>query len=430
MVGAKGSPLQLILSGVFHIDAPTGNISLDDWKALQANPQVAQAIPLSMGDNLQGFRIIGTTTDYPAHYGATLAQGQWWTQPMEAVMGAQAARTTGLAVGQGFVGAHGLGNGGAVHGDSRYAITGVLAPCGCVLDRLVLTATESVWQVHDDMHATDDMDDEDRAAIAADREVTVALIRYKSPLATLSFPRFVNSATAMQAASPALEVARLMSLFSVGVQVLQGLGVVLLGVAGLSVFIALWNAVRERRVDLAMLRMLGASPRKVGALLLCEVAVAGGHGLCVGAAGGPWLDGLVGALAMADQSLAIEGWRWAPYEAGVPLMAFGVAVVAALVPADQRLSGRCDPFVECKVIEMSMMKKSAGCVGFLRAAAAPRPWLSTRPTRPRKTSHATAPWPQPMRPPPNAWRRARVKKSVWPSCRRLARAWPSENTAA
>ena len=333
VVGAKGSPMQLILSGVFHVDAPTGNIPLDDWKALQAHPQVAQAIPLSMGDNLQGFRIIGTTTDYPAHYGATLAQGQWWTQPMEAVMGAQAARVTGLATGQSFVGAHGLGNGGAVHGDSRYAITGVLAPCACVLDRLVLTATESVWQVHDDMHATDDMDDEDRAAIAADREVTVALVRYKSPLATLSFPRFINETTAMQAASPALEVARLMNLFSVGAQVLQGLGVVLLGVAGLSVFIALWNAVRERRADLAMLRMLGASPLKVGALLLCESLWLAALACALGLLAAHGLMALVGAMAMAEQSLAIEGWRWAPYETGVPLMAFGVALMAALVPA-------------------------------------------------------------------------------------------------
>lgn len=333
VVGAKGSPLQLILSGVFHIDAPTGNISLDDLQSLQANPQVAQAIPLSMGDNLQGFRIIGTTPDYPAHYGATLAQGHWWTQPMEAVMGAHAARTLGLTTGQGFVGAHGLGNGGAVHGDSRYMITGVLAPCGCVLDRLVLTATESVWQVHDDMHATDDMDDEDLAAIAADREVTVALIRYKSPLATLSFPRFINGTTAMQAASPALEVARLMNLFSVGAQVLQGLGAVLLGVAGLSVFIALWNAVRERRADLAMLRMLGASPRKVGALLLCESLWLAALACVLGLLAAHGSMAMVGAMAMSEQSLSIEGWRWVPYEAGIPLMAFGVAVIAALVPS-------------------------------------------------------------------------------------------------
>ena len=333
VVGAKGSPLQLILSGVFHIDVPTGNIALEDLQLLRNHPMVAQTIPLSMGDNLQGFRVIGTTTDYPAHYGATLAQGRWWTQPMEAVLGAQAARTTGLAVGQGFVGAHGLGNGGAVHGDSRYAVTGVLAPCGCVLDRLVLTATESVWQVHDDMHATDDMDDEDRAAIAADREVTAALIRYKSPLATLSFPRFVNGETAMQAASPALEVARLMSLFSVGAQVLQGLGGVLLGVAGLSVFIALWNAVRERRADLAMLRMLGAPPHKVAALLLCESLWLAALACVLGLLAAHGAMAMVGALAMAEQSISVDGWRWAPYEAGIPLLAVGVAVIAALVPS-------------------------------------------------------------------------------------------------
>lgn len=333
VVGAKGSPMQLILSGVFQMDAPTGNISLADFDVLRKNLDVAQAIPLSMGDNLQGFRIIGTTTDYPTHYGATLAQGQWWTRSMEAVLGAQAARVTGLKIGQSFVGAHGLGNGGAVHGNSHYAVTGVLAACGCVLDRLVLTATESVWEVHDDMHATDDMDDEDRAAIAADREVTAALIRYKSPLATLSFPRYINSATDMQAASPALEVARLMSLFSVGAQVLQGLGVVLLGMAGLSVFIALWNAVRERRVDLAMLRMLGASPLKVGALLLCESLWLASVACVLGLLAAHGLMALLGAMAMAEQSLTVDAWRWTPYEAGVPLMAFGVAVVAALVPA-------------------------------------------------------------------------------------------------
>ena len=171
------------------------------------------------------------------------------------------------------------------------------------------------------------------AAIAADREVTVALVRYKSPLATLSFPRFINETTAMQAASPALEVARLMNLFSVGAQVLQGLGVVLLGVAGLSVFIALWNAVRERRADLAMLRMLGASPLKVGALLLCESLWLAALACALGLLAAHGLMALVGAMAMAEQSLAIEGWRWATYETGVPLMAFGVALMAALVPA-------------------------------------------------------------------------------------------------
>ena len=333
VVGAKGSPMQLILAGVFHLDVPPGNIALEDMKQLQSHPQVAQVIPLSLGDNLQGFRIVGTTHDYPAHYGATLAQGALWAQPMQAVLGAQVARATGLVVGQDFAGAHGLGHGGAEHGEARYRVTGVLAPCGCVLDRLVLTATESVWKLHDAMHATDDMDDEDRAAIAADREVTLALVRYNSPLAAMAFPRFINHNTAMQAASPALEITRLLSMVGVGTRVLQGLGAVLLGVAGLSVFIALWSAVRERRADLAMLRMLGAPPLKVGALLLCESLWLAALACALGLLAAHGLTALMGSMLVAEQSLAISGWQWVSAEGWVPVLAFVVAVVAALVPA-------------------------------------------------------------------------------------------------
>jgi len=333
VVGAKGSPMQLILAGVFHLDVPPGNIALDDMKQLQMHPQVAQVIPLSLGDNLQGFRIVGTTHDYPAHYGATLAQGALWRQPMQAVLGAQVARATGLAVGQDFAGAHGLGNGGAAHGEAPYRVTGVLTPCGCVLDRLVLTATESVWKLHDNMHATGDMDDEDRAAIEGDREVTLALIRYNSPLAAMAFPRFINDSTPMQAASPALEITRLLSMVGVGTRVLQGLGAVLLGVAGLSVFIALWSAVRERRADLAMLRMLGAPPLKVGALLLCESLWLAVLACALGLLAAHGLTALMGSMWVAEQSLAISGWQWVSTEAWVPVLAFVVAVAAALVPA-------------------------------------------------------------------------------------------------
>jgi putative ABC transport system permease protein len=333
VVGAKGSPMQLILAGVFHIDVPPGNIPLDEVKKLQAHPQVAQLIPLSLGDNLAGFRIVGTTPDYAAHYGATLAQGAFWSAPMQAVLGAQVARATGLTVGRTFVGAHGLGSGGAMHGEALYAVSGLLAPCGCVLDRLALTATESVWKVHDDMHATDDMDEEDRAAIEADREVTLALIRYRTPLAAASFPRFINDSTPMQAASPAVEITRLLSMVGVGTRVLQGLGAVLLAVAGLSVFIALWGAVRERRHDLAMLRMLGAPPARVGALLLCESLWLALLACALGLLAAHGLTVLAGQMLMDQQSLAIAGWQWVPAEGWVPLLAFGVAVVAALVPA-------------------------------------------------------------------------------------------------
>lgn len=336
VVGAKGSPMQLILAGVFHIDVPPGNIPLAEVQRLAQHPQVAKLIPLSLGDNLQGFRIVGTTPDYAAHYGAQLARGALWSAPMQAVLGAQVASRTGLQPGQAFEGAHGLGAGGAMHGETPYTVSGVLAPCGCVLDRLVLTATESVWQVHDDMHAGDPMDEAERLelaeALADEREVTLALITYNTPMAAVSFPRFINSTTSMQAAAPALEITRLLSMVGVGTQLLQGLGVVLLGVAALSVFIALWSAVRERRGDLAMLRMLGAPPARVASLLLCEALWLAALACVLGLLAAHGLAALLGSMLMDSQPLAINGWSWVPGEAWVPVLAFVVAVVAALVP--------------------------------------------------------------------------------------------------
>ena len=337
VVGAKGSPMQLILAGVFHLDVPPGNIPLAEAQALAQHPQVAQLIPLSLGDNLGGFRIVGTTHDYPAHYNAQLTEGALWQEPLEAVLGAQVAARTGLKPGQSFEGAHGLGVGGSSHGDTPYTVTGVLAPCGCVLDRLVLTATESVWRVHDDMHASANMSEAERAelaeALAEEREITLALVRYRTPLAAVSFPRYINQTTALQAAAPAVEITRLLSMVGVGTQVLRALAAVLLVMAGLSVFIALWGAVRERRADLAMLRMLGAAPARVATLLLCEALWLAVLACALGLLAAHGLAALMGEMLMARHSLAITGWQWVPGEAWVPALAFGVAVVAALLPA-------------------------------------------------------------------------------------------------
>ncbi|MCI4440174.1 ABC transporter permease, partial [Tibeticola sp.] len=118
VVGAKGSPMQLILSGVFHIDQPTGNVALSEVEALERQPLVAEVIPLSLGDTVGGFRIVGTTPAYLAHYQASFAQGTVWSAPMQAVLGAQAAARLGLGVGQRFVGVHGLGGGGHAHAAS------------------------------------------------------------------------------------------------------------------------------------------------------------------------------------------------------------------------------------------------------------------------------------------------------------------------
>lgn len=331
VVGAKGSPMQLILAGVYHLDAPTGNIPWAEVQALAQHPSVAQLVPLSLGDSYAGFRIVGTTSAYVDWYAAGLAQGRLWQAPMEAVLGASVAQATGLKLGDVFVGQHGLGGGGHAHDDAPYRVVGVLAAGAGVLDRLVLTDLASVWQVHEAGIA---LDEDDRRALEQDRETTLALIRYRSPLAALSLPRQINSSINLQAAAPALELSRLLRLFGMGIEVLQGLSVALLGMAAVSVFMSLWQAVRERRADLALLRLLGASPWRLGGLLVLESL---------------WLALLAGLLGMALNLTLMQVLVWqlppdaqawwradglhgSPMLWCVPAVAMGVALLAAALP--------------------------------------------------------------------------------------------------
>lgn len=329
VVGAKGSPLQLILSGVFQIDTPTGNIALSAVQALQKNPQVAQLIPISMGDSFRGFRIIGTTPDYVSHYAGVLAGGVMWQAPMQAVLGASVARDTGLKVGDSFVGSHGLAGSGHAHGQTPYKVTGVLAASGAVIDRLILTPTESVWRVHE---ADTALDAEDQKILEQEREVTLALIRYRSPLAAVTFPRFVNSSTEMQAAAPAVEITRLLGMIGIGADVLRAFAAVLLLTAGLSVFIALWSAVRERRADLALMRMLGAAPRKLAGLLLCEALWLALLAALLGVALGQALAALLATGLALEKSVALSSLNWPLELLAVPALAVGVALASALLP--------------------------------------------------------------------------------------------------
>ena len=330
VVGAKGSPMQLILSGVFHLDVPTGNVPLAAVKELEKHPQVAKIIPISLGDSFRGFRIVGTTPDYIHHYDAQLAQGALWSKPMQAVIGAQVAQQTGLKVGDSFTGTHGLGGGGEEHKLSPYVVSGVLAASHTVLDRLVLTATESVWQVHETDTA---LDDDDRKVLEEEREITLALIQYKTPLAAVTFPRYINSSTEMQAAAPALEITRLLSMVGVGTDVLRALAGVLLLTAGLSVFIALWGAVRERRVDLALLRMLGAPPARVAGLLLCEALWLALLATVLGVLAGQGLTALLAWTLQLEKSVLIGALSWPVELVSVPVLALGVALASALLPA-------------------------------------------------------------------------------------------------
>jgi putative ABC transport system permease protein len=328
VVGAKGSPLQLILSALFQLDAPTGNIPLAEAEALAANRMVRVAVPVSLGDTVRGVRIVGTTPDYPALYGAEIAVGRIWRGPMEVVLGAEAARGLGLGVGDRFAGEHGLA-GGEAHAGEPYTVVGVLAPTGAVVDRVVVTDLASVWRVHA------------HEGGATEREVTAVLIRQRSAMGALMLPRLVAERPDLQAAAPALEMARLTRLLGTGTEVLRGLGAGLLALSALGFFVALTGAVNGRRRELGLLRALGARPALLFALVAGEALLLGLLGGVLGVALG-WLAAGIAARAAAEAggpalSLSSPGW----VELGVVLGALALSGLAALIPA--AMAYRLDP---------------------------------------------------------------------------------------
>ena len=158
VVGAKGSPLQLILSSVYHIDNPTGNIPLSSINKLKKNRMVDLVIPLSYGDSYEGFRIVGSTHDYIDLYNAEIKEGRRWEGVFEVVVGSEVAKTRNLQIGDNFYGSHGLLKGGHVYNNYSYNVVGILTFSGTVIDKLILTDYH-VWDVHnkdDHSHVHDD----------------------------------------------------------------------------------------------------------------------------------------------------------------------------------------------------------------------------------------------------------------------------------
>ena len=347
VVGAKGSPLQLILSSLLQADVPTGNIPLAEAQKLAANPMVASATPIALGDTFRGHRIVGSDASYLALYGAAVAQGRVFAAPMEAVVGADVARRFGIGTGAQLVGSHGLGASGTAHAGHPYRVVGVLAPTGTVIDRLVVTPLESVWEVHDE-HPTEKAGEhhEDKANEGEHREITALLVKYRTPLAAALLPRQVNATTSMQAAAPAYEMARLMNLVGIGVDVLRVFAVVLMATAALAMFAALMSALQERRYDLALLRTLGARPAALFTLLAAEGVTLVGAGVILGLVLGHAAAGVLGSWIARSNAWSITGFAWQPAEGWMALAVLAAGAATCLVPAFQAY--RRDPAILLK----------------------------------------------------------------------------------
>ena len=260
VLGAKGSPLQLILANVYHVDAPTGNIRLADAEKVIRHPYIAEGIPLAYGDNYRGYRIVGSTDAYTAHYGGTLAEGRTFEASFEVVVGAKVAEVTGLEVGDEFFSAHGLQDETDVHTDKVFRVVGRLKPSGTVLAQLQHCTVSTIWEVHEGHGET---------VAPEDREITAVLLKKRNPLAVLTIPNTIRE-TNMQVALPSIEINRLTQNFGIGMNTLRAIALLIMLISFASIFISVYDNLLARRYELALMRTMGGSRGGLFLLLLLE----------------------------------------------------------------------------------------------------------------------------------------------------------------
>jgi len=331
VLGAKGSPMQLILANVYHVDAPTGNINMEDAKKIVKNPMVKEAIPLAYGDNYEKWRIVGTTFKYPEHYEAELQEGRIFSAAFEVTLGSKVAKETGLKVGDKFTSVHGFdkaaeGGEDVHHHDNPFTVVGILKSNSSALDNLILTPIESVWMVHEGHdHENEEegpstgsgtLENEEmgkrengettehssetnqesalrqaqgplrnqESVTGAElmkiqageslepkdtREVTAYLIKKRNPMAAMMLANAVKN-TNMQLADPAIEMNRLTQGFGIGISAMKAIAIVIMVLSFISVFISLYNSLKERKYELALLRTMGGSKATLFRLILQE----------------------------------------------------------------------------------------------------------------------------------------------------------------
>ena len=302
VVGAKGSPLQLILSAVYHIDSPTGNISIEDAKKIKDNRMVGSSIDLLYGDNYKGYRIVGTDDEFLDLYDAKIKDGRKWEDPFEVVVGSKIHSKFGLKLDDELMSSHGLRETGEAHEDQLFKVVGLLEPSNSVIDQLIVTSPESIWDLHaehdhsgeehddehdhehddehddehdhehddehDDEHDPEHDDENDHEH--DDEEITAMLIKFQNPMNIIQFPRQINEETNLQAAVPSYEISRLFKLFGFGIETLTYLAYLIIIVSAFSLFINLFNSMRDRKYEMALIRTLGSSRRQLSFMIIFE----------------------------------------------------------------------------------------------------------------------------------------------------------------
>lgn len=348
VLGAQGSPLQLILSSVYQVDTPPGNISYDSAKVWMNHPFVEKAIPLAFGDNYRGYKILGTTTDYLAKFKAKVIDGVLFEKNFEVVVGSEIAQKLNLQVGEEFFGSHGDAKEGEVHDNYAYKVVGIASKTGKVVDNLIVCTIPTVWQMHHQheenpahgeeghVHEPDEHEhvEADLTIDEPNMEITAVLLKIRNQMAKLTWQRVIPQNTKMQAVSPAFEVNRLFGLFGIGVTALQYLAYGIMMISGISIFIALYTTLKERESEFALLRVNGARRFQLLKIVMMESLLLCVVGFIFGSILGRIALNMLSNASEADFKMSFDPYTFLWQKEGVLLVVtLLVGCIAALIPA-------------------------------------------------------------------------------------------------
>ena len=344
VVGAKGSPLQLILSSVYHIDSPTGNISLEEAEKISKNRMVGSSIKLLYGDNFKGYRIVGAEKKFIELYNGKIKKGKNLSKPFEVLVGSKVYSKLKIDIGDDLISSHGLRETGESHDDKSFKVVGLLEPSNSVIDQLIITLPQSVWDVHGNHdhevehehdHEEEHEHDHDEEHQHDDREITAMLIKFKSPMNIIQFPRQINETTNLQAAVPSYEISRLFKLFGFGIETLSYLAYLIIIVSGFSLFINLFNSMRERKYEMALIRTLGASRLQLSTMIIFESIILTISGFILGLLFSRFGVMFVSSLMEESINYNLSSFRILNEEYWLLLLSVIIGLLASLIPAVQ-----------------------------------------------------------------------------------------------
>jgi len=306
VVGAKGSPLQLILNSMFHVDAPTGNIDVEDATFLfnDKNPFIKQAVPLSVGDSYKSFRIIGTNRNILNLYSDKLQSGTLWESDMEA---------------------------------------------------------ESIWAVHEghdhgeDTHAGHDHDHDSPASLDTtnsvkqytskelsflnhpEKAITSVLVQFnedkKRAIPVINMPRNITENTPLLATPPTYELNKFLANVGSLLKAVSYLAILIAIISAFSIFISLYNKLRSRKHELAMMRVAGGKPSQLFSLILLEAIIIGIIGSIIGLVLAHFSMMFISSLLNNQFHYGLDAWKLHPMEAGLFCLTILISIIAGIIPA-------------------------------------------------------------------------------------------------